>query len=329
MTDEKLTEWATRILQTAKSGQHNEDSLVELKSVWPESPINTARRLAGFANSARGQEILLLIGVNEHAKTIVGAEQGYLNDWWPQIKRQFENGHAPELDRDLVVSFEGTNVVALLFQTNQPPYLVKVTRPVETIPKEYKKDYSTLPKFEVPWREGTSTRTAMREDLLKLLRPLTAIPDFVVRTAKLSADNGTAILELGCYVSPQNDKTLTIPFHSCDGWYHSADSDDRVEFKKITLAPPKHVDPVSMGDVIIANTVNASKTIDATPTELLINGPGQIIVTARGPLGRIDDPRAGINIHLELGLVNSERRLEIEKHLSSTTGDQWVWPTPQ
>jgi len=52
------------VIDCVKKGQPNEDFLVELKRDWIEKG-KAARRIAGHANAARGENILWLIGVDE------------------------------------------------------------------------------------------------------------------------------------------------------------------------------------------------------------------------------------------------------------------------
>jgi hypothetical protein len=56
--------WALAVLQRIARGGVYESALVELKADWP-NPQRTARRIAGHANAARGDNILWLIGVDE------------------------------------------------------------------------------------------------------------------------------------------------------------------------------------------------------------------------------------------------------------------------
>jgi hypothetical protein len=150
---------ALRAIESAEQHRPNEDSRVELKAEWPDDPQRAARRIAGHANSSRGEPIIWVIGVDELAG-VKGAAQNDLATWWPQIKAQFE-GPIPAL-RDVLIHWKGATAVALCFETDQAPYLVKNPTYGKGGPVQ----------FEVPWRDGTSTRTATHSDLILLLSPL-------------------------------------------------------------------------------------------------------------------------------------------------------------
>src|SRR6266850_4294586 len=147
------------------AGKPHEDARVELKAEWPE-PDKAARQLAGQANSAGGEPILWLIGLDERA----GIQQllrTNLATWYPQVSAEF-NGIAPGV-QDLVVPTQKGPIVALLFDASRIPYVVRnlVHGQLSGGPGA----------FEVPWREGTAVRTATRADLIRLLMPLQSLPE--------------------------------------------------------------------------------------------------------------------------------------------------------
>src|SRR6266404_5325723 len=150
----EIESWALRILDTVQNQRRVEDSKVELKMIWPD-PAKTARQLAAHANAARGENILWLIGVEE-TSGIVGANFQELSNWFSQIKSGFENEY-PAL-QDLNVQYKGKSVAALCFDTSRFPYVVKN--------QSFDSSGGGPVKFEVPWREGTSTRTATRSELV-------------------------------------------------------------------------------------------------------------------------------------------------------------------
>jgi hypothetical protein len=143
MSKQRIEFWALEVLQRVKAGLQDEDVAIELKSVWIDA-AQTARRLAAHANAARSSEILWLIGVDSK-RGIIGAERKDLANWWPAVRAQFVEDVAPE-PVDVVVSFEDKVVVALLFEVERRPYMVRVP----TVEGE-----KGRPDFEVPWRSGT------------------------------------------------------------------------------------------------------------------------------------------------------------------------------
>ena len=86
-----------------------------------------------------------------------GASQNNLADWWPQVEAQFD-GPTPQV-RDLLVDWKGKTTVALYFETDRFPYVVK-----NPTGGPFQRD--------VPWREGTAVRSATHSDLVLLLSPL-------------------------------------------------------------------------------------------------------------------------------------------------------------
>jgi hypothetical protein len=111
MLKHQLEGWALDVLDRVASGGRLEDSRVEIKREWPD-PVEAARRIAGHANAARGAPILWLIGVDEKARTIPGADYKELANWFPRLQSQFDE-LAPSL-QDLNVPYKGVTVIALI-----------------------------------------------------------------------------------------------------------------------------------------------------------------------------------------------------------------------
>jgi len=157
----EIEAWALRAIERVEQRQANEDSRVELKADWPDDPERAARRIAGHANSSRGEPILWVIGVDEE-QGVRGASQNNLANWWPRLKAQFD-GPTPQV-RDVLLDCKGQTVVALYFETEGIPYVVKNP--------SYGKPKGGPVELEVPWREGTAIRSATHSDLIQLLSPL-------------------------------------------------------------------------------------------------------------------------------------------------------------
>lgn len=159
MKNNQIESWALRIIEKVEASQPVEDSKVELKAEWPADHAKAARRIAGHANAARGEWILWLIGVDEQ-QGVKGAEAEEPNIWLGQIGKQFE-GLVPRYFDLNVLTKNGQTVVAIVFETNRAPYVVKNP--------SFGKQAGEGVALEVPWREGTKVRTATRADLLLLL----------------------------------------------------------------------------------------------------------------------------------------------------------------
>jgi hypothetical protein len=57
MRPSEIENWTLKIIDQLKAGQQIEESRVELKTTWIDSQ-EAARKIAGHANAARGEEIL-------------------------------------------------------------------------------------------------------------------------------------------------------------------------------------------------------------------------------------------------------------------------------
>jgi hypothetical protein len=216
MRKPQIEHWANQAVERVGRGQPREDAFEELKATWPDetSLSKTARQLAGHANAARGEPILWLIGVDEE-QGVVGALHEELANWYPSLAKHF-NGIVPMFTDVNVVLDNGQTIVALQFETDQPPYVYRVP--------------GTDARLEVPWREGRRTRSATRADLLNLLIPLQLLPDIEVTGGRFDVRKETAspmdhifqdeyvwTIDLWLYVSSRANDRVIIPYHRCTG----------------------------------------------------------------------------------------------------------------
>ncbi|OHB60512.1 MAG: hypothetical protein A2167_06140 [Planctomycetes bacterium RBG_13_46_10] len=265
--------WVLRIVDQQKRNQPCEDSRVEMKSRWPD-PQKVARLIAAHANAARGENILWIIGIDE-SEVIVGADNTELANWLPTVKACFD-GVFPEVI-DLNVPVDEKTVVALLFSTDRAPFVVKNNA--------FGKPDSGPVGLEVPWREGRSTRSARREDLIRLLVPISHQPSAEVLSATIKINepspNSSPSLykwdvNLQLYVAPYGQDRVVIPYHKCE--IVITVGEERISIKKgIKLSPP--------GRIFIRSKPKPtfkldSITINSTIYEAIINGPGRLDVTA-------------------------------------------------
>jgi hypothetical protein len=198
------------ILERVENGMPLEDSRDECKTEWPASNEKTARQLAGHANAARGESILWLFGVDEKGRRVPGVSASEFSSWYSRVKSHFEDAWAPDPELNINVQWKGMIVVAVLFETNRAPYVVKNPQEGQI-------------QFEVPWRESNSTQTARRRDLLRLLVPLQKMPELELLSAVLVARKRVdgqigqwAIrfeLSLGLYILTRDRSRISIPGH--------------------------------------------------------------------------------------------------------------------
>lgn len=173
MTRLQLEAWVLSIYDSVKTGVLVEDSRVELKAGWIQEE-KAARRIAGHANASMGEQILWIIGIDEK-EGVVELDQNEFSNWWASVSSYF-NGDAPSVE-NFVVHTEDGSVMALLMDSSAAPFVVK--NPM------YGKPGAGSVEYEVPWREGTSIRSARRPDLIRLLSPIQLLPEVEVLSATL------------------------------------------------------------------------------------------------------------------------------------------------
>lgn len=251
-----------RILQIADQVRDNrpvEDNHVELKATWPVPDYRTARRLAGHANAAQLEPILWIVGLDEKQARIEGASNAELASWWPELQRHFA-GVTPSLLHSINVRIGEKVVAALLFDTSRAPFVI-------TVPKTSPFDR------EVPWREGNKTRSATREDLLRILVPMVRAPKIEVLEAVLRMDEKShpelAIwsLKVRFYITPTSGDPLYFPFHHTSAAIQIAD----------------HRIPLDWNcEILAVRMANRASNLDQSISELIVRGPGLAELTASG-----------------------------------------------
>ena len=263
MRASQIENWVLDVIDRVEAGQPNEDARVELKAKWID-PQKAARRLAGHANSARGDPILWLIGVDQK-KGVVGAEHEELANWYPSIKSQFD-GMAPTMV-DINVEYKGKTVVALYFETDRAPFVTRNP--------SYGVEGGGPIEFEVPWREGTSIRTADRSDLIRLLVPILGLPQVETLGGELTIrkhDKYRWYLDLQLYITPQEPTVVVIPFHRCKATVKLPTLMAPIDLEKIRLTTPTKAIPGPIG----SGSEPDSYTIAYTHSELILHGPGRV-----------------------------------------------------
>jgi hypothetical protein len=186
--------------------------------------------------------------------------------------------------------------------------------------------------LEVPWREGTSTRSATRSDLIRVLVPLAQMPTVEVLTGYLRANlvaQGSLgwYLEMQLYIVASSQSQIVFPFHKCSVWVGIPDERRQVTLNKVYIESyPKP-----------APGTPSSLTVRSSQTEAIIESVGMVKVSGYGVSviagGNIGDS-AKITIHLVQ--AHDARPIIITHHLSSSgtdheeiSGGHWgLWGTP-
>ena len=287
MKPSEIEYWALKIIDQVIAKQPIEDSRVELKNKWIPAE-QAARRLAGHANAARGDTILWLVGVDEE-NGVKGAEYKELAEWWSKVQSFFD-GDAPFLT-DVNVRHNNNTIVALFFETNRAPYVVK--NPL------FGKEKGEISR-EIPWREGTAVRTATRSDLIRLLVPIVHLPRVEILGGELdcyqAVDQISWSFVLNLYVEPPNAMAIVLPYHRCEASFEIPGLVSSTAFTGIRIVPPYKM----QGS--FTNWVPNSVTMDHTDFEVIIGGPGRIDVKGgihtSAQATSFEDSTAKINVKL-------------------------------
>lgn len=279
--------WALAVIERVEKGHPIEDSRVELKAGFPADDAGWrrwARRIAGHANAARGDPVLWVVGVNEKRQTVPGTAASDAATWWPRIRRHFD-GVAPRLV-DLAVPHGDVTVMALWFETDRAPFVVK------------NPDGGAI-GYEVPWRDGTMVRTARREDLVRLLVPQARAPGIEILQA--ATDPATPPGRLGfvltLYLTPASSDPVTLPVHraAVDCTVGAAS----FALEEVTFDP---------GHLPAARR---SPSVEVSPSEVVAVGPGRVLLRARSTTAR--ELTAGpVTLTVKLGVAGADAAVAFE-----------------
>ncbi len=212
----EIEAWALSVADRVVQQQPVEDDRVELKAALID-PGKAARRLAGHANAARGASLLWLFGVDDAAGAVPGVAASEFAAWWARTSSLFSEV-APEVQL-VNVPYGAATIVALLVHTDRVPFTV-------SNPAHGKPNGGPV-ELEVPWREGTGTRSARRSDLLRLLVPAASAPEIEVLRASLTlsdkrsrshdgsshSEEDSLRLSATFYIEHRSAETLVIPEH--------------------------------------------------------------------------------------------------------------------
>lgn len=315
------------VFDAVKSGTRVEDGLLELKSDWPE-PEPTARRLAGHANAARGEDILWIVGLDETAG-VTQPRAVELADWWAQVRTCFDDV-APTIT-DLVVHTEDGALQVLLFDTSLGPFVVRNA--------VYGKTGGGCVEWEIPWRDGTAVRSAHRADLVRMLAPVARLPEIEVLNASASArtrpperplgqaHHETSAIEhlawyfyFGMYVIPVMGEFVVLPLH-------------RTRFELAVEGEPyvlvdnadSHYYAPSSTSFAVGRfeSIPDTASVDATSAEAIIHLPGRLNFRAR----RVEPtrelrPTATIRLRFTVQPIHTERSIQLEIQLTPTPADR-------
>lgn len=261
------------IIDRVTRKQPVEDSLVELKSDWID-PKKASRHLAALCNAARGEPVLWLVGVDED-RGAIGVQEAELSNWWAQVRAEFDQ-QPPTLIQNVAAPVGDNSVVALLFDTTRAPFVTK--NPVVGGPVV----------LEVPWREGNATRSARREDLIRILVPAVRVPEVELLDARASCLLGNCglwrtTLTLDVYVIVRSPIIL-------------------IAHRSVAKVQPEHLNPQvnhAQGGRRFAGEIKEGASV--TEADVVLSRPARLSFTAYGPMTGIGpNLPAEIEIHMTL-----------------------------
>ena len=252
----ELEDRITKTLEAVEKKVRIEDSAIELKADWIDAE-KAARRLAGHANAAGGQQIIWIIGADDEQGKIATPTATEKANWIAQVRSRFDDQRMPELVDDVTLQHGSETVIGMLFDTSDVPYVINGPKP------------GTVTK-EVPWRAGTAVRSASHADLLRLLVPIQKVPGLEMLTARINFDTRSGdpqkydwSLRSVLFFYPRSSDRLSIPFHKCSIRIECDDKPDfRVQFEQLFFD----------GKGLIRQSSGA----------VLIEGPGRIELNANG-----------------------------------------------
>lgn len=201
------------VLEQLKRREFREDSRVELKRELTDD-YKVARRIAGHCNASRGDMVLWIVGVDE-VNGVVGWNAPDFSEYLPKVWSYFSDGHPA--CTEVAFQFDGFSCVALAFSTSRAPYLVKNP--------SYGCQRGEVIEREIPWREGTSIRTAKRDEIMRLLLDHTLTPEIeffrghvalseIVDAGRPPATGEVLLkLQIEFYAMPRDEISVVFPLH--------------------------------------------------------------------------------------------------------------------
>lgn len=307
MRQNELEEWVLRIAKRVNNNEPIEDSRIELKATWID-PIKAARRIAGHANAAHGEDILWIIGIDEESG-VVGAPKKEQHEWLKRVENEFDDIF-PELRIEpLAIPLDGDTVIAFLFRTTRAPYVVSNSvfgtpngGPVER---------------EIPWRSATGIRSAKRSDLIRLLGPVARRPKLEIVSGYLkvirTGDSNINVLGhyfhshvcMDLYVTYRSTGDLIIPFHRCQGDFCVLNSGERLELESISLRR-------SFRGRVAQDTREYTPNVTISPQDAIFRGSGMVQFNANLPdIDVSSNFSEKVNINITLREADTDDPIEI------------------
>jgi hypothetical protein len=323
MNHAEIEEWTLRVVDRVLAGDQIEDDRVELKSDLIDKN-KAARRIAGHLNAARGANVLWILGVDENAMTAPGLSvDADVTSWLQGVLNYFDQV-PPDVQTVVVHNGNSPSVTSLLFSGDHIPMVVRNAA--------HGNSGAGSVEREVPWREGNSTRSALRSDLIRLLVPVARAPAVELISASVEARkyatesppeshvNKTGFylaIHVQFYLEVLGRQPFEIPEHRCVAWLESNEGVLVGETNQLSLYPagiPFRYAGSSKPDV--------ARTIEQGAKQLLVNASGLVGVHASVDIGfNPHDIPDDLHVEVRLSPVGFESELAISALLGTRAPD--------
>ncbi len=149
-----------------------------------------------------------------------------------------------------------------------------------------------------------------------------------LRQKKSSQDRQLWTLVLRLYLIPATDARVVIPFHRCRGSFGIGTILPRITFHRIVVQPPENPSFELPKDIPVRRRI-LSHTIKATNNEVIVEGPGKVLViaTVETTLQKIDFA-ATAYVSVDLNPAGSQSTINVSLVLSPSApkkGDSARW----
>jgi hypothetical protein len=289
----------------------SEDDFVECKREWPDP--SKPRQLAGLANRAGGEPVLLIVGFDDQTGAVGSPSHVDPAKWWDQLSKEF-NQEPPELLRHMRVHVgDEEHVHAYAFATDRAPYVVKNGQ-----------------YLDVPMRHSTGTRSAYRSELVRMLLPTLRAP----RAEMLSASLAPTLQQ----IEQRHDE-------ASQEWRGTA----TIFFEKVTSEPimlptyrmtgeltvgqtPRPVNVfATTGEIWLSSANKAPRAPSPYGAEIrsdgvVLTGSAEVRLSLRASLFfqdlELTTNAKNMKLNLHLGVAGMERPISVANHLSRTVRHQ-------
>ncbi len=172
--------------------------------------------------------------------------------------------------------------------------------------------------WEVPWRDGTRTRTARRSELLRVLAPLQLLPEVDLMEAVVGVRHETATdqqggrqvmawdLKAAAYFAPRGSADVVFPFHKAHARVAFKDSDLVLSFDTVDIGP--EMEPHFVPIYFPYSSRMPKQEPKPVRSEYILRSPARLVVIGSLWIEEINDlPSQGADVTARLGVVGTQQ----------------------